>query len=147
IYFQFQQFKKPVVYTPGDNEWTDCHKSKEFKSGAPLKELAAVRTLFFARPGHSLGGEDLVVSTQAQDYDTRYPTDAAYVENVMWDDHKIVFVTLNLPGSNNDTLPWTNGFEDSVAHDAEVSQRTAADIRWMQAAFARAARINARVVV
>jgi hypothetical protein len=47
IYFQFQQFKFPVVYTPGDNEWTDCHKTKEFKSGAPLNELASVRSLFF----------------------------------------------------------------------------------------------------
>jgi len=22
-------FKKPFVYTPGDNEWADCHKAKE----------------------------------------------------------------------------------------------------------------------
>ena len=22
-------FKNPVVYTPGDNEWTDCHKKKQ----------------------------------------------------------------------------------------------------------------------
>ena len=42
----FQQFKSPVVYTPGDNEWTDCHKTKEGSSGDPLKELAAVRSLF-----------------------------------------------------------------------------------------------------
>jgi len=35
IYYQFQQFGMPVVYTPGDNEWTDCHKTRESKSGAP----------------------------------------------------------------------------------------------------------------
>src|SRR5262249_28142125 len=46
IYYLFQQFKVPVVYTPGDNEWTDCHKSKQSKSGDPLKELASVRSLF-----------------------------------------------------------------------------------------------------
>jgi hypothetical protein len=23
----WQQFRKPVVYTPGDNEWSDCHKA------------------------------------------------------------------------------------------------------------------------
>src|SRR3954464_1813058 len=23
----FDQFKKPVVYIPGDNEWTDCHRT------------------------------------------------------------------------------------------------------------------------
>jgi len=53
VYFWFQQFKTPMVYTPGDNEWTDCHKTKEFKSGDPLKELAAVRSLFsLARARH-----------------------------------------------------------------------------------------------
>jgi len=31
IYYQFQQFGMPVVYTPGDNEWTDCHKTKEIQ--------------------------------------------------------------------------------------------------------------------
>src|SRR3989442_2335678 len=35
IFDLFEQFKDPVVYTPGDNEWTDCHKKKEFSSGAP----------------------------------------------------------------------------------------------------------------
>jgi len=29
VYYQFQQFKDPLVYTPGDNEWTDCHKSRK----------------------------------------------------------------------------------------------------------------------
>src|SRR5262249_31161419 len=23
----WQEFQKPLVYTPGDNEWTDCHKA------------------------------------------------------------------------------------------------------------------------
>ena len=73
IYFQFQQFKSPVVYTPGDNEWTDCHKTKEFKSGDPLKELASVRSLFFARPGKTLGLEDKDVWSQAKYFDPAYP--------------------------------------------------------------------------
>jgi hypothetical protein len=55
IYFQFQQFKFPFVYTPGDNEWTDCHKTKEFKSGAPLNELASVRSLFFRQAWQDSG--------------------------------------------------------------------------------------------
>src|SRR5271154_5783471 len=24
IYDYFNEFKKPLIYTPGDNEWTDC---------------------------------------------------------------------------------------------------------------------------
>jgi hypothetical protein len=23
----FQSFRDPLVYTPGDNEWTDCHRA------------------------------------------------------------------------------------------------------------------------
>jgi hypothetical protein len=136
IYFQFQQFQKPFIYTPGDNEWTDCHKSKEKSSGAPLKELAAVRTLFFARPGHTLGLEDIQVTSQASAADPQ-STDAQFVENEMWEDTgtKTVFVTLNVPGSNDDTVPWTGIFADPNAQAQEVSERNAANIHWLDAAF------------
>ncbi|WP_245276217.1 hypothetical protein [Methylocapsa aurea] len=147
IYFQFQQFKSPVVYTPGDNEWTDCHKAKEFKSGDPLKELASVRSLFFARPGKTLGLEEKSVWSQAIDFDPAFPADAQFVENVIWEDEKVVFATLNMPGSNNDALPWTNGFENPSLQAKEVADRTAADIRWLKAAFNLAISRRAKAVV
>ena len=147
IYFDFQQFAKPVVYTPGDNEWTDCHKSKEKSSGAPLNELAAVRKLFFARPGHTLGLADKSVLTQAKYFDPAYPADAAYVENVRWMDGKIVFVTLNVPGSNNDTLPWTGAFANPAAQAQEVAARNGANTRWLQSAFDLASQNHARAIV
>ena len=147
IYFQFQQFKFPFVYTPGDNEWTDCQKSKEFQSGDPLKELAAVRNLFFARPGKTLGLEERDVLSQAKHFDPAFPADTKFVENVMWDDGKVVFVTLNLPGSNNDTLPWASPFANPAAQAQEVAERTAADTRWLKAAFGRAMDRHARAVV
>src|SRR5262249_38237007 len=147
IYFQFQQFNVPVVYTPGDHEWTDCHKTKQFKSGDPLKELASVRSLFFARPGKTLGLEEKDVFSQAKYFDPAFPMDAKFVENVIWEDAKVVFVTLNMPGSNNDTLPWTNGFENPTAQAQEVADRTAADIRWLRTAFNHAMSTHARAVV
>ena len=67
IFDLFEHFRDPLVYTPGDNEWTDCHKKKEFSSGAPLNELAAVRNLFFANPGATLGAQKRRVLTQAID--------------------------------------------------------------------------------
>ena len=38
----FDQFQDPLVYTPGDNEWTDCHR---LNNGGynPLERLAKVR--------------------------------------------------------------------------------------------------------
>jgi len=104
IYNIFQQFNDPLVYTPGDNEWADCHKTKEGSSGYPLYELASVRSLFFAQPGYTLGGAQMQVQTQAQKFAKSHPTDAQFVENVIWEKSQIVFVTLNVPGSNNDTL-------------------------------------------
>jgi hypothetical protein len=147
VYSVFQKFTFPVVYTPGDNEWTDCHKTKEARSGDPLKELASVRSQFFARPEKTLGIEDRDVWSQMKRFDPAFPDDAQFVENVIWQDAKTVFVALNMPGSNNDTLPWTNGFENPAAQAQEMTVRTDADIRWLQAAFRPATAREAKAVV
>ncbi len=128
-------------------EGADCHKSKEKSSGAPLQELASVRSLFFAKPGRSLGGVEKPLTSQAQLLDPAHPADAQFVENVLWEDSHVVFVTLNMLGSNNDTLPWTGNFIDPAAQAKEVAERTDADIRWLQAAFARAQARHAKAVV
>lgn len=147
IFFNFQQFNTPVFYTPGDNEWSDCHKSKEKSSGDPLKELAAVRRLFFAKPGVSLGVNDVNVASQAKQFDSAYPADAQFVENVIWQKNKVLFVALNVPGSNNDTVPWTGIFANSVAQAKEVAERSAANIRWLETAFNTAEDNHARALV
>lgn len=147
IFNRFQQFTDPVVYTPGDNEWTDCHKSKEKSSGDPLKELASVRSLFFAKPGHTLGLNEKRVWSQAQWFDPSYPADAQFVENVMWEEGKTVFVTVNMPGSNNDTLPWTGTFANPGAQAQEVAERSAANARWLRTAFDLANKDKAKAVV
>jgi hypothetical protein len=147
IFNRFEQFRDPLVYTPGDNEWTDCHKTKQFSSGAPLNELASVRNLFFREPGFTLGGHKIRVSTQAGEFDRKHPSDAQFVENVMWEQQGVVFVTLNMPGSNNDGLPWTGRFRNEPARAAEAAERTLADLRWLDAAFDRAEKANAKAVL
>lgn len=148
IYYVFQQFDEPLVYTPGDNEWSDCHKSKQLSAGAPLKELAGVRNLFFAKPGTTLGREEKKVSSQAEDFDPAFPADSQFVENVIWEDSKVMFVTLNMPGgSNNDTAPWTGSFSDPAAQAQEVADRAGANIRWLHKAFDSAVAHHAGAVV
>lgn len=146
----FQQFKVPLIYTPGDNEWTDCHKTKEGASGAPLNELAAVRNLFFPIPGATLGGGDKEVESQALEFEEEFPTDAKFVENVMWTRSKVVFVTLNMPGSNNDGKPWDGGTDSPYLNEAarqqEVSERNAANLRWLDRAFKKAKKAAAVVI-
>src|SRR5262249_9806656 len=147
IFALFEQFKDPVVYSPGDNEWTDCHKTKQLSSGAPLNELAAVRNLFFPYPGRTLGGRKQRVLSQANVQDPANPDDAQFVKNVMWKRAHVVFATLNVPGSNNDGLPWTAPFDDEAARQQEVAERSAANLRWLERAFAWATREQAKGVV
>ena len=46
-------FEAPVLYTPGDNEWTDCHG--EAAGGFdPLERLADIRDTYFTKPGPKL---------------------------------------------------------------------------------------------
>lgn len=145
IYELWKAFKSPLVYTPGDNEWTDCHKKTE-GGGDPLVNLGYVRDTFFAAPGHTIAVDKTVLS-QSQHYDPNYPKDAEYVENVMWEESRVVFVTLNVPGgSNNDEDNW-HGTDRTQAQTDEILNRTGADLRWLDKAFALAKDSDAKAVV
>ena len=149
VYNSFNQFNDPVIYTPGDNEWSDCHKTKQFSSGAPLAELASVRELFFSKPGEVLGKTRMQVLSQA--YAFTNPTDAQFVENVMWMDRRITFATFNIPGGGNDddavSTPWTGVFANATAQNKERLERSAANLRWLDATFDAAARRGVKAVV
>jgi hypothetical protein len=160
IYDLWTQFRDPLIYTPGDNEWADCHKSGEggnvkdasgkyvdYANGDPVANLGLVRQIFFNRPGRSLGESSKRVVTQAQAFDPAHPDDAQYVENVMWEQANVLFVTVNIPGgSNNDADPWY-GAPVSGEQTQEADLRTAADLRWLDAAFAQAKADNVAGVV
>ena len=134
IFDSFNTFQQPLIYTPGDNEWTDCHR---IDNGAmdPLERLAKVRELFFANPKQSLGREKLALETQAAD--ARF---AAYIENRRWERDGVLFATLHIVGSNN------NLQRDQAAVNEYIA-RNAANLAWMQAVFDSAKQRNAKGVV
>ncbi|THA49438.1 hypothetical protein [Streptomyces sp. A1136] len=160
----WKTFTDPLVYTPGDNEWADCHKAKEgdgtynpltgqidpvldpatgqpvdYASGNPAANLNLVRKTFFPQPGHTLGSGTLRVLSQAQVPNRAHPEDAKYVENVLWIKNGTLFVTVNVPGgSNNDADPWYGAPTASGEQRDEAAHRTAADLRWLNTAFALA---------
>jgi hypothetical protein len=79
------------------------------------------------------------VHTQAQEFDPAFPTDKQFVENVWWEKSEVLFATVNIPGgSNNDTDPWYGTPAMSAAQAQEVADRSAADLRWIDAAFRKA---------
>jgi len=160
---QFARFADPLVYTPGDNEWADCNKPGEgggtynattgrieyardaagnpvdYANGDPVANLDLVRQKFFPRAGSTFGANPTTVMSQAQVDDPANPNDREYVENVIFEQAGVLFVTLNLPGgSNNDTDPWYGAPTQSTAQQQEVANRTGADLRWLATAFAKA---------
>ena len=44
----YQTFQRPFVFTPGDNEWTDCHRLNNGQYN-PLERLGFLRSVFFPR--------------------------------------------------------------------------------------------------
>jgi hypothetical protein len=77
---QFSASAHPFIYTPGDNEWTDCHEQQGVKDGNPLERLAHVRKVFFAGE-QSLGQRTMPLVHQRESAD---PVLQKYRENVHW---------------------------------------------------------------
>ncbi len=98
---QYQEFKRPFIITPGDNEWTDCHRvgAGQFN---PIERLEKLRGIFYPRPGFSTGGQAMVVQTQAA-----FPGFETFVENVLWHHRGVIFATVHVVGSNNNLAPWS----------------------------------------
>lgn len=131
----FQRFTGAVVYTPGDNEWTDCHRANN-GSYDPLERLKAIRDVFFDS-NFSLGLQPLRVQSQAH----VMPQFGKYVENLRWQHQKILFVTLHLVGSNNN-------FESrQLSAVTEFFERDEANVTWIKAGFDLARKTDLDAIV
>lgn len=120
----FQRSVHPLVLTPGDNDWADCHllQARQFD---PVERLDTLRTRFFP-PGRSLGQRTMPVASQAT-----MPSFARFRENQTWRTHGVVFATLHTVGSNDNR-------GRSEAMDAEQANRERANLAWLKQAFATA---------
>ena len=130
----FGQLKQPVVYVPGDNEWTDCHR-KNNGGYDTLERLAYLRKIMFPTAA-SLGQRTMPLTHQGQAGDKFY-------ENVRFSHNGIVFAGLNIPGSNNNlvlgekdcTHKSARNAAQCDAANAEYLERDSANVAWMQQAF------------
>lgn len=129
----FQASEIPLIYLPGDNEWTDCHR---VLSGLydPVERLHYLRKVFFP-DGQTLGKKRFPLERQG-DVDKQF---AEYRENVRWSRGRVLFVGLNLPGSSNN-------FGDGDRPSAEFVARAKANRAWLDAAFALARRDRFAVI-
>ena len=117
----FEASRVPFVFVPGDNEWTDC---KRLSNGAydPLERLATLRALFWQRPD-SLGQKTIALERQPGNYP----------EHSRFRLGPVLFVTLNLPGPDNNF-----GWRDTPS--AEFQSRNPVVLQWLKESFAIARR-------
>ncbi|MFH1603421.1 MAG: metallophosphoesterase [Pseudomonadota bacterium] len=115
---QFQSVRHPFIFVPGDNEWTDCHRS----GADPLERLSKLREIFYP-DDDSLGERKLKLRRQSAD--ARF---AEFRENVRWSIGPALFIGLNIPGSNNN-------LGRTPQMDAEYAWRSAANAAWLAEGF------------
>lgn len=130
---QFAAFESPLIYTPGDNEWTDCHR-KNNGPYDPLERLQKLRHLFFGT-NLSLGRHPVELESQSQEESFR-----EFTENRRWSTNEVIFSTIHMVGSNNNLQP-------ELPSSSEFSLRNRANIAWMRSTFAQARKNNLQAVV
>ncbi|MDQ3947259.1 MAG: hypothetical protein M3357_19295, partial [Actinomycetota bacterium] len=115
----FDGFAAPLVYTPGDNEWTDCPGST---SGA----LNRIREIFFST-GETLGQRRVSVNRQS-----------GMPENARLTAGGVVFVTINEPGASgrggthrDRNIEWLNAAFDH----AEATGAPGVVVAWQDNPF------------
>lgn len=120
---QYQRLRHPLILLPGDNDWLDCHRG----GFDPLERLDKMRRLF-----HS-GDESIGQRTIRLERQSSNPRFAEYREHVRWIAGNVVFVGLNVQGSNNN-------LGRTPAMDEEHRRRMVAVLAWLDESMALAAR-------
>ena len=142
----FATLVKPVVYVPGDNEWTDCHRINNGGYDG-IERLNYLRKVMYPSL-NSLGQNTLALEHQGK-------LGEKYVENTRFVHGGVVFVGINQPGSNNNLIMSEKECKNKSARDnaqcdasnAEYLERDSANVAWMQASFAAAKAQNAAGIV
>jgi len=134
----FNSLDKPAIFTPGDNDWTDCDRTSNggFNS---LERLQYERGVFFASDT-SLGRHPMQLEVQTEPLcqgttsltgQPRFMTGC--VENRRWTFHDVTYATLNVQGSCNNLC--SSGAGDPGGDVPEYTAREAADEQWLHQTF------------
>ena len=118
----------PFIYTPGDNEWTDCRRLSAGHYDE-LERLDKLRELFFSAP-RSVGQQTIAVEQQSVESP----------EHLRWRLGPVLFLSLNVPGPDNN-------FGMSQTARPEYQERMPRVIGWLEQGFSQAREENAAGVV
>jgi hypothetical protein len=151
----FNKLDRPLIWVPGDNDWTDCwgrYGPSSLPYFDPIERLSLERALFTATD-QSLGRRTLTLHRQSYEGGPY----ALYSENVRWTKGDVVYLGLDVQGSNDnypymDTDLETDGAPDRGDAERqrqrdEETARKAANLQWLDEGFAYAKRIRAKGVM
>jgi hypothetical protein len=136
---RFNSLNAPAIFTPGDNDWTDCDRPNNGGVNS-LQQLDRERAIFFSTP-FSLGKHRVKQDVQATPLCRSFGGPLVpCVENRRWTFGGVTYATLNIQGSCN------NRCGDGADED-EWTYRNAANIAWMRETFAQASARHAAAVM
>ena len=140
---RFEKIKHAFIYTPGDNEWTDCHR---LLAGGfdPLERLSNIRQLFFTGAKAEFVRDSLRIEQQANIHEEH----SQVIENYSWMKNGILFATIHMVGSHNGRTKFSklSKATRNKKHDNEVDSREQAALDWLNYTFSEAKRKDAKGV-
>lgn len=124
----------PTIFVPGENEWIDC--ARRSAGGFDQQErLEKLRSLFHAKAA-TMGASAFKVERQSEvDF-----AHGAFQEHQRWRRGPVLFVTLNVPGNDNN-------YGTKREPGTEYRTRMSAVRDWINGSFAEARRTKAQAVV
>lgn len=130
----FNRFDNPLLYSLGDNEWTDCHRTS---NGAfdPVERLGYLRSIFFNK--NTTQGNNPLHVTRQGDLGGKFSENSRLIKN------GVMFVSLHISGSNNNlvatkkqcTKKSKRTQEDCNAATQEYKERNPENIKWLKDSF------------
>ena len=134
----FDSLRAPAIFTPGDNDWTDCDRPSNggFSS---LERLDHERVTFFGDT-RSLGHHRIDMDVQTAPLCLSVAGNVPCLENRRWHAGGVTYVTLNIQGSCNNLC-------DTAPDPQEWAARNAANIAWLHEAFQVAKQRNAAAIM
>ena len=163
----FDKYKQPLVYTPGDNEWTDCRKpellaaylrilskkadkadyqligeARQFDNAvAGTSYSDSLESLRFIREAFFAEPRSLGAKTMPVTRQSDVSEFSDMSENLRWSKSDVLFATAHVPGSGmNFTINNAKRANDAIKrHEAVIS--------WIKSTFAEAEKENSKAVV
>ncbi|MGS0534893.1 hypothetical protein [Pseudoalteromonas sp. SaAl2] len=113
--------EQPFIYTPGDNEWTDCDRATLSPRYDELERLAFIKTLMYTQEYQQQAGKL-----------TDYKTQKNMLENARWQFAGVEFKTLHIAGTHNGRRQIL--MTDRHKANEAAAQRDKLNLEWLSAA-------------